>query len=472
MSIFPLIFAKLFSPMPDPRPVISLEHQKIGKLMWSYFLPAFAGMMTSALYNIVDRIYIGQGVNALALAGLSVIFPLMIIIMAFGMLVGIGSGVRISLSLGEKDYNKANRILGNAAFLSFTLGIVVMIVGFLVRNKILLIFGAGPETLKYASDYFAIILAGVPFSMTGYALNNIIRAEGNPRIAMISILISAGINIILDPILIFGFDMGVKGAAYATIFSQFALFVWVLIHFNSKRSVVKLIISNISPDAYIIKHIISIGFAPFAMNAAASIITAIMNTQLIKYGGDMSVGAMGIVNSSTMMMVMTIISINMAIQPIIGFNYGAGLYCRVRETVLKALKYGTLVATGGWLICMLIPGVVISIFNTDNMELRTVGVMGLRIYCAVMPVIGFQIIASSYFQAIGKAKLATFLSLLRQIIVLLPLILLLPKFWGVEGVWIANPVSDLVATVITFIFFRNELRKLNCDTPSSGPSEK
>ena len=362
--------------MADSRQVKDLEFEKIGKLMWNYFVPAFAAMMANVLYNIVDRIYIGQGVDALALSGLSVIFPLMIIIMAFGMLVGMGSAVRISLSLGEKDYHRANRILGNALFLAFTLGIVLMIAGFLVRDKVLMIFGAGPETLKYASDYFAIILAGIPFAMTGYALNNIIRAEGNPRIAMVSIFISAGINIILDPILIFGFDMGVKGAAYATIFSQFVLFVWVLLHFRGKKSIVKLIIPNIYPDPYIIKHIVSIGFAPFAMNVAASIITAIMNTQFIKYGGDIAVGAMGIVNSTTMMMVMTIISINMAIQPIIGFNYGAGLYCRVKETAVKAIRYGTLVATGGWLICMLIPGVVISIFNSDNMELREVRYYG------------------------------------------------------------------------------------------------
>lgn len=454
--------------MTDSRQVKDLEFEKIGKLMWNYFVPAFAAMMANVLYNIVDRIYIGQGVDALALSGLSVIFPLMIIIMAFGMLVGMGSAVRISLSLGEKDYHRANRILGNALFLAFTLGIVLMITGFLVRDKVLMIFGAGPETLKYASDYFVIILAGIPFAMTGYALNNIIRAEGNPRIAMVSVFISAGINIILDPILIFGFDMGVRGAAYATVFSQFVLFVWVLLHFRSKKSIVKLYFPNIYPDPYIIKHIISIGIAPFAMNVAASIVTALMNKQFIKYGGDIAVGALGIVNSTTMMMVMTIISINMAIQPIIGFNYGAGLYCRVKETAVKAIRYSTLVATGGWLICMLIPGLVISIFNHDNMELREAGVKGLRIYCAVLPIIGFQIIASSYFQAIGKAKLATFLSLLRQIIVLLPLILLLPNFWGVEGVWIANPVSDVVAAVVTFIFFRNELRKLNCGIPAAG----
>lgn len=451
--------------MNDPRQVRDLEHEKIGKLMWSYFLPAFTGMLANSLYNIVDRIYIGQGVDALALAGLSVVFPLMIIIMAFGMLVGMGSAVRISLSLGEKDYNRANKILGNALFLSLTLGFILMITGFLVRDRILLIFGAGPETLRYASEYFNIILAGIPFAMAGYALNNIIRAEGNPKTSMISILISAGVNIILDPILIFGFDMGVKGAAYATVVSQIILFVWVLFHFRGKKSVAKLYTVNITPDPFIIRYIISIGFAPFSMYAASSIVTAIMNAKFIEYGGDMAVGAMGIVNSATIMLVMTIISINMAIQPIVGFNYGAGLYCRVKEAVMLAMKYATIVATAGWLICMLIPGAVISIFNSDNMELRSAGIMGLRIYCAVLPVVGYQIIASSYFQAIGKAKLATILSMLRQIIVLLPLILILPKFIGLEGVWIANPISDVTAAVISFIFFRREFKRLVCETP-------
>lgn len=448
--------------MPDPRQVKELEHDKIGKLMRKYFMPAFAGMMANALYNIVDRIYIGQGVDALALSGLSVIFPLMIIFMAFGMLVGMGSAVRVSLSLGEKDYTRAERILGNAAFLGITIGIVLAATGFIFRDRMLEIFGAGPETLQYATDYFSIILAGVPFATTGYALNNIIRAEGNPRIAMYSIFISAGLNIILDPVFIFGFGMGVKGAAYATIISQGVLFVWVLTHFRSRKSMLSLTFARMHPDTYIIKHIISIGFAPFAMNVAASLVTGLMNTQFIRYGGDIAVGAMGIVYSSTMMLVMTIISINMAIQPIIGFNYGAGLYCRVRETVTKAIKYATIIAVGGWLICMLIPGVVVSMFNSDNMELRSAGIMGLRIFCAVLPIVGFQIIASNYFQAIGKARLATFLSLLRQIIVLLPLIIILPRFWNVEGVWIANPISDTVSAIITYIFFRREVKKLKC----------
>jgi len=456
--------------MADPRQVNELEHEKIGTLMWRYFLPAFASMMANVLYNIVDRIYIGQGVDALALSGLSVVFPLMIVIMAFGMLVGMGSAVRISLSLGEKDYGRANRILGNALFLSVVIGFALMITGFLMRDRVLVIFGAGPDTLKYASDYFNIILLGVPFAMTGYALNNIIRAEGNPRIAMYSIFVSAGLNIILDPIFIFGLDMGVEGAAWATIISQLVLFVWVLAHFRSRKSVTRLVLANVRPDLYIIKYIISIGFAPFAMNIAASLVIGVMNASFIKYGGDIAVAAMGIVHSTTMMMVMTIISINMAIQPIIGFNFGAGLFCRVKEAVMMAIWYATLVATAGWLICMLIPGTVVSIFNSDSIELRDAGVIGLRIYCSVLPVVGFQIIASNYFQAIGKAKLATFLSLLRQIIVLLPLIFILPEYLGVNGVWIANPVSDMVAAVVSFIYFRREMKKLKCEIPVTGPA--
>lgn len=454
--------------MADPKQVYELEHEKTGKLMWKYFLPAFASMMANTLYNVVDRIYIGQGVDALALSGLTVVFPLMIIIMAFGMLVGMGSAVRISLSLGEKDYGRANRILGNAFFLTMILGVTLMVTGFLVRDSVLKIFGAGPETIEYASDYFSIILLGTPLAMTGFSLNNVIRAEGNPRIAMYSMFISAGLNIVLDPIFIFGLGMGVKGAALATIISQAVLFVWVISHFRSRRSVTRLLLPNVRPDPYIIRYIVSIGFAPFAMNIASSIVTAVMNTKFIRFGGDISVGALGIVNSATMMLVVSIISINMAIQPIIGFNYGAGLFCRVKETVMKAIRYAVIISTAGWLLCMLAPGAIISIFNTDSPELRAAGVMGLRIYVAVMPLIGFQIIASNYFQAIGRAKLAAFLSLLRQIIVLLPLIMILPGFWGVAGVWIANPISDTVSAVLTFIFFRREITKLQCDMPVSG----
>ncbi len=459
--------------MNDQKQVYELEHSPTGKLMWKYFLPSFASMMANALYNVVDRIYIGQGVDALALSGLTVVFPLMIIIMAFGMLVGMGAAVRVSLSLGEKDLNRANRILGNAFFLALVISLTLTGIGFLVRDRVLQIFGAGPETIQYASDYFTIILLGTPMAMIGFSLNNVIRAEGNPRIAMYSIFISAGLNVILDPIFIFGLGMGVKGAAIATVISHTVLAIWVLAHFRSKRSITRLTSANFKPDMFIVKHIVSIGFAPFAMNVASSIVTAVMNTKFIRYGGDISVAALGIVNSATMMLVISIISINMAIQPIIGFNYGAGLFCRVKETTMRAIRYATLIAVGGWLLCMLVPGAIISVFNSDSMELREAGVLGLRIYCAVLPIVGFQIIASNYFQAIGKARLAAFLSLLRQIIVLLPLILILPRFMGVEGVWVASPISDLVSAVITYFFFRREIHRLNCEIePDERPERE
>jgi len=262
--------------------------------------------------------------------------------------------------------------------------------------------------------------------------------------------------------------MGVKGAAIATVISHLVLAVWVLLHFRSKRSVTRLTAATFRPDFYIIRHIVSIGFAPFAMNLASSIIWGVMNTKFIRYGGDISIAALGIVNSATMLLVISIISINMAVQPIIGFNYGAGLFCRVKETIMKAIRYATLIAVGGWLICMLAPGVIISIFNTDSPELREAGTLGLRIYCAALPVVGFQIISSNYFQAIGKARLAIFLSMLRQIIILFPLIIILPEFWGASGVWVAIPVSDFAAAVISFILFRREIAKLECDMPVAG----
>jgi len=374
--------------------------------------------------------------------------------------------VRISLSLGEKDVKRAERILGNAAFLNLVFAIVLTAAGFLTRESALRIFGAGEETMGYAVDYYTIILAGVPFSLMGFSLNNVIRSEGNARIAMFSMFISAGLNIILDPIFIFGLGMGVKGAAYATVISQVVLCIWVLSHFRGRNSVIKFRKVNFQPDKAIIVYILSIGFAPFSMQLAASLVNGIMNAQLIRYGGDMAVGAMGIVNSITVMLVMSIISINMATQPIVGYNYGAGNHCRVKEAVLLAVKYASIVAVVGWALCMFTPGTLVSIFNSESETLRQAGVQGLRIYCAMLPVVGYQIIASSYFQAIGQAKLATFISMLRQVIVLLPLLVILPLMMGVEGVWIANPVSDFIAAVISFLFFRRELKKLRCDIPA------
>jgi putative MATE family efflux protein len=438
-----------------------LADAPIRKVLWKFFLPAFTGVVINSLYNIVDRIFVGQGVGAIALSGLSVVFPIMIIMMAFGMLIGMGAGVRISIHLGKKEYQKAEGVLGNAFVLLIITSLVITVVGFLVKDPLLRMFGASIETMEYANDYLKIILLGTILNMVGFSLNNIIRSEGNAKIAMYSMLISAGTNIILDPIFIFVLDMGVQGVALATIISQFILCIWVLRHFRSRFSVVRLRFANLSLSWPIILSIITIGFSPFAMQFASSIVHGIFNAQLISYGGDLAVGAMGIIISVAMLVVMSIIAINMAAQPIFGFNHGAGNFVRVKQTLSISLKAAIVVSIVGFAVMELFPGVVIKMFNASDPELLEIGKKGLRIFMLGLPVVGFQIIAGNYFQSTGKAGIAAVISLLRQVIVLIPMLLFLPTVWGLTGVWVSAPLSDLVSGVISFIFLSREVKRLD-----------
>lgn len=443
--------------MKNPSQVEELDKRGIGKLLLRFYFPAFAGVMANSLYSIVDRIYIGQGVGALALSGLSVVFPIMILFMAFGMLVSTGASVRISLNLGRRDNDRAEKVLGNGVTLVVFLGGVLTLLGFLFKEPVLNIFGAGEETFGYANDYLSIIIAGSTFGMLGFSLNNMIRSEGSVKIAMYSMFITAGLNIVLDPVFIFLLDMGVQGAAIATVISQMVLCVWVILHFRSSRSVIKLKIKNLKPVREILVYIITIGLAPFSMHIAGSIVHGLFNVQLIEFGGDIAVGAMGVINSVTIMLIMTIVSLNMASQPIIGFNYGARKYDRVMETVRTAIVAATVIATAGWLLFISFPDAIISAFNSDSDELRGVGVEGLIIYNAMLPIVGFQIIASNFFQSIGKARLAIFLTLLRQGIFIIPLLFILPQFFGLMGIWLAMPVSDVASGSLSFVFLRREI---------------
>lgn len=437
-----------------------LEELNIRSLLWKYFLPAFTGVVVNALYNIVDRIFIGRGVDALALSGLSAVFPLMLIIFAFGMLVAIGANVRISINIGKRDYQRAEQVLGNAVTLGLIISALLTLFGYIYRYPLLKMFGAGEGALPYALEYFEYILFANVFATIGFILNNTCRAEGNPKIAMYSLFISAGTNTLLDPIFIFGFGMGVKGAAIATIISQFVLCIWVVAHFFSKRSLLKLRFHNLRLQSQIIYYIITIGFAPFSMQLAASAVQAVLNTQLIRYGGELAVGAMGIINSVAQLLVMSIIAINIASQPIIGFNFGAQHLKRVRETLITCLKAATIVALGGFLLAQLLPGTIVRIFNTDNPELFALGKEGLRKFTLFFPLIGFQIITGSYYQSIGKAGIAAFLSLLRQVIILIPILFFLPSFMGLNGVWYANPLSDLLSAIVTAFFLLRAFKQL------------
>jgi len=437
-----------------------LSEAKIGKLMLKYFIPAFIGVFVNALYNIVDRIFIGQGVGAEALSGISIIFPVMLIMMAFGMLIGIGTGVYVSINLGKKDMDGAEKTLGTGFLLMLVVSAIIMVVIYFLKEPILRSFGSTEETFQYANDYLNIILGGVAFMVIGFSLNNVIRSEGNARIAMISMILSSVVNIILDAVFIFWLDMGVKGAAYATIISMFILMVWVLFHFQSKRAVVRLYMKNIRVNWKILGQIVAIGMAPFTMQIANSVVQGLLNIKLIDYGGDLAVGAMGIINSVVTMFIMAIVALNMASQPIIGFNFGAKSVDRIKEVLRISLIASTLIAVGAFIFIEAIPGTIVKLFNNDNPELFKIAVRGLRLLLLALPIVGFQVVASNFFQAVGKAKLAMFATLFRQVIGLIPLLLILPGFWGIDGIWLSYPIADTMSAMAVGYILIREWKRL------------
>jgi putative MATE family efflux protein len=437
-----------------------LSSANVGRLMLKYFIPAFIGVFVNALYNIVDRIFIGQGVGAEALSGISVVFPVMLIMMAFGMLIGIGSGVFVSINLGKKDFDTAEKTLGTGFALMLVVSAIIMILIYTLKVPILESFGATRETSQYANDYLDIIIAGIPFMVIGFSLNNIIRSEGNARIAMISMILSAGINMVLDPIFIFWFNMGVKGAAHATNIAMFALMVWVLSHFKGKRSVVKLHRKNIKINFQITGEIIAIGMAPFAMQIANSVVQGLLNKKLIVFGGDLAVGAMGIINSVLSLVVMAMVAVNMASQPIIGFNYGAKSVNRVKQALRISIIAATAVSLFAFAVVQSAPGLIVKLFNSDSQILYDIAIKGLRYVTLAFPFVGFQVVASHFFQAIGKAKISMFATLFRQVILLIPLLLLLPDLWEINGIWFSYPISDILAAIVVFFLLLREWRRL------------
>jgi putative MATE family efflux protein len=437
-----------------------LAGREIKSLLLSYYFPAFISVITGALYNIIGRIFIGQGVGHEALSGLTVVFPIMIIIMGFGMLIGIGSGIRTSIALGSNDRAGAEKILGNSLTLMVAASLMLTATGFIIKKPLLNTFGATPETIRYANEYLDIILIGTIFGIIGYGLNSSIRAEGSAKIAMYSMLISLTINTLLDALFIFGLNMGVRGAALATVIAQFVLAVYVIIHFRGSKSVIRLHFINMMPDANMVYLIISSGMAPFVMQIANSIVQGVYNKQLIIYGEDISVAAMGIINSIGTMFLMSMIALNMAAQPILGYNYSAGNITRVRETVALCVKYATIISISAFLVAELFPHWLILMFNSDE-KLVSIGVPGMRIFMAMLPLVGFQVIASNYFQSTGKVHLATAMTLMRQVVFLLPLLYLLPEHLGLTGVWFCGPVSDALNGIFVFFLLKKSLREID-----------
>ncbi|ENZ00413.1 MATE efflux family protein [Clostridium thermobutyricum] len=439
-----------------------LGTEKVSKLLISFSVPAIIGMLVNTLYNIIDRMYIGniEGVGKLAITGVGITMPIMTIILAFGMLVGIGTASRISIFLGKGDKETAEKHIGNAFVLIIIFSILITIIGLAFLDKILVVFGASSSTEIYARQYMQIIFAGTIVSMLSFGLNHSIRSDGSPKIAMLSMLIGAIINIILDPILIFIFNLGVRGAAIATVISQFVATIWILYYFTKGQSSIKLKKENFKLKKYIVLSIFSIGISPCSMQIAACIVQVIANNSLKHYGGDLAIGAMTIVQSIGMIFLTPIFGLNQGSQPIIGYNFGAKKYKRVKTTVFYGAITATIIVTIGWLVVQLAPQLLIKIFNNDP-ELLEIAKNGLRIYLLFIPVIGLQIISSNYFQSVGKAKISMFLSLLRQVILLIPFMIILPRIFGLNGIWMAGAISDLLSAIITCCIFYNSLKKLN-----------
>lgn len=437
-----------------------LGTEKIWKLLIKYSIPAIIGMLVTSLYNTVDRVFIGSipGVGSLAIAGLGVTMPVFTLILAFGMLIAMGATTNISINLGEGKKEEAEKILGNALILSIIVSIVVSVIGLIFIDEILMAFGASTDTLYYAKEYMSVILSGTVFSLVGFTLNNAIRADGNPKMAAKTMVVGCVLNLILDPVFIFVFDLGIRGAATATVICQIITAIWVLHYFTKGNSNLKLRVNNFKLEKNIVKIIVVLGASAFAFELSMSLVQVLSNNALKFYGGDLAVGAMTAVTSISLMFMMPIFGINQGVQSIIGYNYGAKKYDRSKQALVLSIVVATIILVIGFVVIQIFPRFFVGIFNKDK-ELMDIGVQGIRIYLSTLPIIGISIVGPVYFQSIGKAKYSMVLILLRQFILLAPLILILPKFFGLSGVWLAQPVSDIISAIVIILILIKDFRE-------------
>lgn len=427
-----------------------LGTEKIGTLLYQYAVPAIIAMTASSLYNITDSIFIGHGVGALALSGLAITFPLMNLAAAFGSLVGVGAATLLSIRMGQKDYTSANQILGNVFILNIISGISFAAIVLAFLDPLLIFFGASENTLPYARDFMHIILLGNVITHIYLGLNAVLRSAGKPEKSMYATLMAVGINLILNPLFIFGFNWGIKGSAFATVISQTIMLIWQISLFQKKDSFLRFTKDGFKLRLKIVKDMLAIGMSPFLMNAAGSVIVILLNQALIRTGGDLAVGAYGIVNRIAFLFVMIVMGLNQGMQPIAGYNFGAKNYARVTEVLNKTMLYATIVMIVGFAIVELFPKAVASIFTNDK-ELIDIAVNGLRITFMFYPIIGFQMVTTNFFQSIGMSGKSIFLSLTRQLIFLIPMLLILPRFFGVNGVWFSMPIADFLSCIISAI---------------------
>ena len=446
-----------------------LGTEKIGRLLKQYALPAIIAQTASSLYNMVDSIFIGQGVGPLAISGLAVTFPLMNLSTAFGTLVGAGAATMLSVLLGQKNYKAANKVLGNVVTLNTIIGLVFMAVALIFIDPILYFFGASENTLPYAKEYISIILIGNVITHLYFGLNAAMRSSGNPKKAMGLTIFTVVFNTILDPIFIFVLDMGIAGAAWATVIAQTVAMLVVMRHFNDKRRPFHFEKGIFKLDMRVAKDSLSIGMGPFLMNAAACLVTLFINQQLRKYSGDLGIGAYGICNRFIFMFIMICMGLNQGMQPIAGYNYGARQYSRVKQVFWKTALSATVVTMICFIISMLIPRAATGIFTHDK-ELLDIAEKGLRILGIGLPTVGFQMITTNFFQSLGMVRRSVILALSRQIIFLLPALYLLPLWLGSPGIWLSYPVSDVLSFLLSAYMLRRLFRKFNILKDGGDPA--
>jgi len=438
----------------------ALGTENIGKLLMQYAVPAIIAMTASSLYNMVDSIFIGHGVGTMAISGLALTFPLMNLAAAFGSLVGVGAATLISVKLGQKDYDTAQRVLGNVFVLNILLGVAFTVVVMAFLDPILYFFGGSDETVGYARDYMQIILLGNAVTHLYLGLNAVLRSSGHPQKAMYATIATVIINTILDPVFIYGFGWGIRGAAIATIVAQVISLIWQLRIFSNKDELLHFHRGIFRLKRKIVFDSLAIGMSPFLMDMAACFIVIIFNKSLLLYGGDLAIGAYGILNRLLMLFVMVIMGLTMGMQPIVGYNHGAHKFGRVKQTLKYCMIAGGCITSLGFAFSELFPNLVVNMF-TDDKELTALARTGLQIGVLMFPFVGIQIVISSFFQSIGKAKISIFLSLSRQLLYLLPCLLLLPHWWGLNGIWLSMPVSDLLAFITACLMLAHHIKKLN-----------
>ena len=445
--------------MDNKQAALELGQKPVGQLLWQYALPAIVAMTASSLYNIIDRAFIGQMVGPEAIAGLGITFPFMNLSGAFGAAVGVGASTCISVKLGQKDYKTAGHLLGNTVTLNLIIGSLFMVVCLIFLEPILRFFGASDVTMPYAKEFMTVILLGNMITHMYFGMNAVLRAAGKPRHAMYSVLFTVGMNILLVIAFVWWFRWGIRGAALATVTSQSMALCWQMYLFSNKNELLHLKRGIYKLKANLVRNIIAIGISPFLMNVTSCIIVIFMNNQFVRYGGDMAVGAYSIANSVVMVFFMFVMGMNQGMQPIVGYNYGAEKYDRMFRCLWQTIACATAILLAGWTLSMLFPAQIARIFTTDA-TLINLAARGIKLDMLVFFVVGSQAVITNFFQCIGKVKVSIFLSLSRQLILLLPMAYVFPFFWGLDGVWYSMPASDFGSFAMTIPMLIWYMKKL------------